>query len=59
MVVRQQHLLQAALLITVAVRTLLHFTDFLTLCLACSAVQRTFREIMFLQDLNNHENIIR
>lgn len=24
-----------------------------------AAVQRTFREIMFLQDLNNHENIIR
>lgn len=25
----------------------------------CRAVQRTFREIMFLQELNNHENIIR
>lgn len=25
----------------------------------CVHVQRTFREIMFLQDLNNHENIIR
>lgn len=23
------------------------------------ALQRTFREIMFLQELNNHENIIR
>jgi serine/threonine protein kinase len=27
--------------------------------LVSAAVQRTFREIMFLQDLNNHENIIR
>lgn len=25
---------------------------------AC-VLQRTFREIMFLQDLNNHDNIIR
>jgi mitogen-activated protein kinase 15 len=25
----------------------------------CVHLQRTFREIMFLQDLNNHENIIR
>ena len=23
------------------------------------ALQRTFREVMFLQDLNNHDNIIR
>jgi hypothetical protein len=27
---------------------------------ACHALlQRTFREIMFLQEMNNHENIIR
>ena len=25
----------------------------------CAALQRTFREIMFLQQLTNHENIIR
>lgn len=31
----------------------------LTLVPVCCAAQRTFREIMFLQDLNNHENIIR
>lgn len=24
-----------------------------------AALQRTFREIMFLQDLNNHDNIIK
>ena len=27
--------------------------------LLCVWLQRTFREIMFLQELNNHENIIR
>ena len=25
----------------------------------CCVVQRTFREIMFLQELDNHDNIIR
>jgi hypothetical protein len=35
-----------------------------TLCCLCTVLplcvlQRTFREIMFLQDLNNHDNIIR
>lgn len=28
-------------------------------CLPPPSLQRTFREIMFLQELNNHENIIR
>lgn len=34
----------------------------LLMCVHCcrsSLMQRTFREIMFLQELNNHENIIR
>lgn len=35
------------------------FTALATSDVGFSYLQRTFREIMFLQDLNNHENIIR